>query len=570
MREMRVFTSLLVLLALLVNLPICVLADEGPELTPIIAPASANSENDVSIEAKVEINTSAAIENVYVAPQGSVTTNEGTITGNKGIVITNEGVVVTNENKISNNEGIVGSYTGDGEEKRADPSTGNVGDIGGNTGTVTVNNGDIFVNGQNVVTDENGDWERNTTKVEGEIGGTVEVNNHVIDINKGTVNVNEEGAYIGINCGIVDENKSNGITDGPDSGIWSNSGTVKKNDGVIRLNITLNHDSNGLGHNGSVFIGQNSGTVGTNSIGTVDNITGGKVEVNFDTVNNGTGGEVEYNYGHVINEAGGEVLTNYGITTNSAGGIIYDIAGGLDNGGYIVGNSTPITEEGVFFGVGINRGGVVTESEDIRNYQRIQGRGDTNWLKQIEQGGVLNLKEAKTWFNSDGYELVGYLDNSLGGDVAVYETEYRPVDRGNQRNYITLLWRAIKEVISPTQPPSVDSPSIEVPATPGNSDYYPSTIQPENVKVGSIVKIKNQKFKIIEADDGSILVATMANLSMKELKDIKAFLTKYFTEEQIAKLLSDPELMTDEMVADCFGDNRAHFVFRAPRDFFAK
>ena len=100
--------------------------------------------------------------------------------------------------------------------------------------------------------------------------------------------------------------------------------------------------------------------------------------------------------------------------------------------------------------------------------------------------------------------------------------------------------------------------------------YLATTVQPEEIQVGTIVRAKEQKFKILEVEDGSILVATMGKLSKKDIEDMKAFLARYFTPEQIAKLLGDPELLSDELVAQFFGGQGEHICFRASADLFAK
>ena len=63
--------------------------------------------------------------------------------------------------------------------------------------------------------------------------------------------------------------------------------------------------------------------------------------------------------------------------------------------------------------------------------------------------------------------------------------------------------------------------------------------------MGTTVRAKGQTFKVIEMDDGSILVATVGKLSKKDIEDMKAFLAKYF------------------------GGNIEHIAFRATGDLFA-
>ena len=170
---------------------------------------------------------------------------------------------------------------------------------------------------------------------------------------------------------------------------------------------------------------------------------------------------------------------------------------------------------------------------------------------------VVELSEL---FTRDGYELVGYTQQyQLNEDpwkfeenpIEVNSAEYEAVSP----NLLTLIWKAI---VKPTE---------DAPVT---VSYYPTTVQPENVKVGTIVQVKGQKFKILEVEDGSILVATMGKLSKQDMEDMKAFLARYFTPEQIAKLLGDPELLSDELVAQFFGGQGEHIFFRASADLFAK
>ena len=117
-------------------------------------------------------------------------------------------------------------------------------------------------------------------------------------------------------------------------------------------------------------------------------------------------------------------------------------------------------------------------------------------------------------------------------EVQVNSTTYNEDKPG----FLTLIWGKIKEIIAA-------APSSEPEARQGRA--IPTTVAAEDVKVGTTVRAKGQVFKIIEMDDGSILVATMGKLSKKDIEDMKAFLAKYF------------------------GGNIEHIAFRATGDLFA-
>ena len=117
-------------------------------------------------------------------------------------------------------------------------------------------------------------------------------------------------------------------------------------------------------------------------------------------------------------------------------------------------------------------------------------------------------------------------------EVQVNSTTYNEDKPG----FLTLIWGKIKEIIAA-------APSSEPEARQGRA--IPTTVAAEDVKVGTTVRAKGQVFKIIEMDDGSILVAAMGELSKKDIEDMKAFLAKYF------------------------GGNIEYIAFRATGDLFA-
>ena len=62
----------------------------------------------------------------------------------------------------------------------------------------------------------------------------------------------------------------------------------------------------------------------------------------------------------------------------------------------------------------------------------------------------------------------------------------------------------------------------------------------------------------------------MGKLTSKDLADMRAFLARYFTTEQLEDLLGDPELLSEELVARFFGGDGAHISFRVSMDFIQK
>ena len=126
--------------------------------------------------------------------------------------------------------------------------------------------------------------------------------------------------------------------------------------------------------------------------------------------------------------------------------------------------------------------------------------------------------------------------------------------------WLQILWEKI------TGKPAA---SNEPEAKPVKAAALPSTVAAEDVKVGTVVRVKGQLFRVIEMDDGSMTVVTMGKLSKKDMEDLMAFLAKYFTPEQIELLLGDPELISGALAEELFGGNTGHIVFKAARNLFA-
>ena len=125
--------------------------------------------------------------------------------------------------------------------------------------------------------------------------------------------------------------------------------------------------------------------------------------------------------------------------------------------------------------------------------------------------------------------------------------------------WLQILWEKIVTVVDSNEPE----------AKPVKAAALPSTVAAEDVKVGTVVRVKGQLFRVIEMDDGSMTVVTMGKLSKKDMEDLMAFLAKYFTPEQIELLLGDPELISGALAEELFGGNTGHIVFKAARNLFA-
>lgn len=562
-KTIRVLASLLVLAAMLVSMPITALAiDDNPAGNTVESVAT----DDIMYENSGTVTTN----------NGTVETNSGTVTSNNGMVDTNsgtvetngeDGTVIDNNGTVDTNNGTVGTNTGTVE------TNGEEGTVFANHGTVEINNGTVETNGDG---DGNGDG------VGDSMNGTVNTNNGEITTNNyyvvtngkdGTIDTNncmvgDFFEYLGATVEIEDKADIGKITleTGNFGTITDNNGTIVYNDegGFVENNGIRTTDEEGnqvelpglllvnkgtLNNNNCGDTWFNFGIVKTNSYEVMENF--GTIETNKEYVwqNHGT---VETNDGMVGN--------NYDTVENNNGAVIWNV--GTVETNTIEGIVSAGTDaEGKSGTVETNYGTVI--ADDIFTYGVEVKNTDGGLGTKLIQAVKSTVLELSKLFTRDGYELVGYTQQyQLNEDpwkfeenpIEVSSAEYEAVSP----NLLTLIWRA---VVKPTE---------EAPAKPVKAPVYPTTVQPEEAKAGTIVRAKDQKFKILEAEDGSILVATMGKLSQKDLKDMKAFLAKYFTPEQIAKLLGDPELLSDELVAQFFGGQGEHIFFRASADLFAK
>lgn len=564
-KTIRLLTSLLVLLALLVSLPISAMAD-------IDENTALNDQDGVTIigGVTVDVNTGDNVTN-----NGQINTNQRTVTDNVQIPEGNwatHGEIETNNGKVMNNgkEGggeFSGSITRneavlEGESYKKDTGLveNNYGSIGNNgikdkgetSGTVDKNYGKIGSN-YGTVTDNIKD----STIHENAAGGVVKDNNGTVTKNFGNVETNTSTGSVGIF--ETDEEGEVSIREGGNYGkIETNNGFVLENGGYVWNDETK--ESEEL----AGTITTNKGTVQNNNIlGEIDtNATGAKVIGNNGTIDKNFG-EVTNNNGVVTNKSGGEVVFNQGTVHNEAGGIIneYKIEGDMpepqSNEEPGITPSKTITGEGTYYGVTVEKEGYDEEAVEAGTWTFGYA------LLQKKKGEALDLRNI---FTKTGYEVFGYMyEDENYDEVEVNSTTYNDDKPG----YLALLWRKIQEIIAPA-PAAPTAPSSEPEVKPVKAAAIPTTVAAEDVKVGTTVRAKGQTFKVIEMDDGSILVATVGKLSKKDIEDMKAFLAKYFTPEQIEKLLGDPELLSDELVAKYFGGNIEHISFRAAKDLFAQ
>ena len=432
-----------------------------------------------------------------------------TVGTNTGKDVTNNGTINTNEGTITNN-GTEGGGTG--------------------SGTVDTNNGEIANNYGTVgKKDQNG----NVVEDSGN-SGIIETNNGtVISNNKnGTVEINGADGTIEINNGTVGKKAQDGsVVDGS-----GNSGTIETNKGTI-------------------FANNKTGTIGTND-GLVG-FSGGKITTNNGIVNdNSPDGTVGTNNGEVRGNCGT-------VETNAINGIVYNKPA-MDQGG------NDITGK-----VNTNYGTVYEYDAETRSYvttygvqvQNTDGGAGTKLL-QAAENTVVKLAEE---FKRVGYKLVGYEDITPDGmdDHAASElsdTEFQ----AKRPSILSLIWKAIVKPAAPAAPAASSTSSDDEPeAKPVKVAAVPSTVATEDVKVGTVVRVKGQLFKIIEMDDGSITVVTMGTLSKKDMEDLMAFLARYLTPEQIELLLGSPELISQELADKLFGGNTNHIVFQAAKNLFA-
>ena len=390
--------------------------------------------------------------------------------------------------------------------------------------------------------------------------GTVKTNENTVDINQGAINTNNK--FVTENEGTVGTN--------------NNGGFVSNNTGTVENNMT-----------GGTVVNNMKGGIVTNNTGTVENnMTGGTV------VNNYGGTEVN-NKGGVVNNNGGTVVNNYGGpgVNNNADGVVNN------NGGTVVSNSGVVCNNTDGSVVKVNEvDGIVSNNSlgpDADGPKVETNFGTVNYHKHLTYYGVHYEDESKNkvYINQfkentevsiselnisrPGYKLVNCQavevydrsEENLFADVT-NDDDTTKNDDGSVRSFtvwaptrLKLLWEKIVTAVAPAA-------SNEPEAKPVKA-AVPSTVKAEDVKVGTVVRAKGQLFKVIEMDDGSMTVVTMGKLSKKDMEDLKAFLAKYFTPEQIELLLGAPELISGALAEELFGGNTNHIVFKAARNLFA-
>lgn len=508
-----------------------------------------------------------------------------------------DATVVINDYTINNNYGKVttnNNYIKENQEG---------GSVGTNNGDVIHNHGDVTTNGE-------------TGKIE-DNGGTVSTNQGFVGTNNETITRND--GYVMQNYGTIGSNTSDDYEAmDKNCGVQSNYGTISSNSGTVYNNASNMKDakyneetdswkySNKMNEDGSAvpaLIKNNTGTVVQNT-GTVENAEGGTVESNFmtgtvengnggtvvenywnGTVNNLNGGTVEYNYyGTVYNEAGGEVKINEGTVVNEAGGLLNDV---------LITSETSVDEDGneyteqsgklvQFTGeagtysqytIKIGMDDTTEDGADEKTYADIETDGVSEVWKQAAQNAAMDLKAVGKLFNREGYEVIGYVENNIAvpwtapeedpeedtAPTVVYETSYTVT---NYNSFLKLVWGKVKGVIVP--PPVVEI----VPETETEEYTIPNYMIAKYVREGTVIQRGTHLFKVIAVEDGTILVATMGRLNQADLDDMMGFLAKYFSEAQLERLIGEPELLSEELTEEHFGDELEHICFRATADLF--
>ncbi|MGN0982683.1 MAG: hypothetical protein ACI4O0_07320 [Candidatus Limivicinus sp.] len=433
---------------------------------------------------------------------------------NEDIINTNAGTVETNANTgtVETNNGTVGKTDENGE---VDASTGNFGTIGtnGKEGSVLINQ-------------ENGK----------------------VLINYGTVATNESGSCVGDFYVDPDDGFVFDLSSGNFGTVTTNEGTVTQNGGYLFL-------SDG---NGGYTVDFNTGAViGTNAEGglVIYNYSGSTVEENSGTVltNNGTveanNGTVETNRGSVENNENGKVEYNYGTVINEEGGTLYEYIGE----DFQLLNT--ITAAGTYYGIIFEQGWVWEDDQYTTQW-------DGAALLQKQAGDVVDLN---TLFLEDGYEVTGYFvkkydfdDNFYRYDGEYISSAAYTVSEDSASTALELIWGKIKAAFSSSNEP--EAAVVDV----------PTAVSAEYVRVGTTVQAKGQIFKVIEMDDGFIVVVTMVKLSEEDKDDLMAYLGKYLTPQQLELLLSEPELVSTELADKLFGGDTNHVVFKAAKNLFEK
>ena len=393
---------------------------------------------------------------------------------------------------------------------------------------------------------------------------------------------------IGTNSGIAVEITQSGSVQTNTGSVAENEGTVVNNNGKV----TGNMDGGTVVNNnaGATVQFNNAGaTVQNNNAGAAveNNNAGGIIEHNsgyvgewrpdvqqFQTTsgNKGTVGD-NTSTGKVNNLAGGEVGSNSGTVYNNAEGSVVQMN---EVDGYVANNSLGPDADGPK--VEINFGTVqyaAPSDNDQPTYYGVHYEVDGKkvYINQFKADTDVSISELK--ISRPGYKLVNCQavekydrsEPTRFADVTDDDDTTKNED-GSVRSFtvwaptrLTLLWEKIASVFKPA--------SNEPEAKPVKAAALPSTVAAEDVKVGTVVRVKGQLFRVIEMDDGSMTVVTMGKLSKKDMEDLTAFLAKYFTPEQIELLLGDPELISGALAEELFGGNTGHIVFKAASNLFA-
>ena len=549
MKGKRLLATMLALLLMVSLLPMAAMADDNPAGGTITTTTKDIGTNNGKIE-----NNNHTVENNVAVQKNSeegeesppsyqsgtghiVNNNDGgkVVNNNAGATVqfNNAGATVQNNNAgatvqnnkdggiIDHNSGYVGEWRPDVQQFQT--TSGNKGTVGDNTSTGKVNNlagGKVVDNSGTVSNDEGSTVENNNA------GGTVNNNGGKVVNNYGGTEVNDKGGVVNNNGGTVVNNYGG-------TGV-NNKGVVNNNGGTV----VNNYGATGEDPNAGGTVENNGGTVVSNS-GTVYNNTEGSVvqvnEVDGYVANNSLGPDAD----------GPKVEINFGT-------VQYAARSDKDQPTYY---------------------GVHYEDESKNKVYINQFKADTDV-------SISDLNISRPGYKLVKCEMVeGYNieDNHRFVDVTDREIEVDGVDRtvatrnedGSVRSFILraptrlkLLWEKIVTAVAPAA-------SNEPEAKPVKAAALPTTVAAEDVKVGTVVRVKGQLFRVIELDDGSMTVVTMGKLSGKDMEDLMAFLAKYFTPEQLELLLGDPELISGALAEELFGGNTGHIVFKAARNLFA-
>ena len=510
----------------------------------------------------------------------------GTITTTTKDIGTNNGKIENNNHTVENNVAVQKNSEG-GEESPPSYQSGTGHIVNNNDGGKVVNNNA----GATVQFNNAGATVQNNNA-----GATVQNNNAggIIEHNSGYVgywrpDVQQFQTTSG-NKGTVGDNTSTGkVNNLADGKVVDNSGTVSNDEGstVVNNNAggTVNNNGGKVVNNYGGTEVNNKGGVVNNNGGTVVNNYGGTGVNNKGVVNN-NGGTVVNNYGATGEnpDAGGKVENNGGTVVSNSGMVYNNTAGSVvkvnEVEGHVANNSTGPDDVGNKPKVEINFGTVDYGNpggDDVKTYYGVHYEDESKnkvYIDQFKEDTVVTISDLK--ISRPGYKLVNCqavekYDRSEPNrfvDVTNDDDTTKNED-GSVQSFIIqaptrlkLFWEKIVTAVAPA---ASNGPE----AKPVKAAALPSTVAAEDVKVGTVVRVKGQLFRVIEMDDASMTVVTMGKLSKKDMEDLTAFLAKYFTPEQIELLLGDPELISGALAEELFGGNTGHIVFKAARNLFA-